>query len=96
MKINGVKVRNEEYLNSIDREDKISEQLLRALFDYCKTDEEKIALTLRNAYMVETLLKIDSNYKNAGNIEKKKCFKYMEYITTTKDINVRQKEKINK
>ena len=54
--------------NNIDKEYKVSTFILNNLIDYCELDREKAAITLDNAYMVETLLKIDSNYKKASKI----------------------------
>lgn len=73
-----------KYKNNIDKESKISEQILNSILDYCDKfdkNEKKAAITLKNAYIVEALLKIDSNYKNEGNKDKKPCIKFLEHIT---------------
>ncbi|MBR3324452.1 MAG: hypothetical protein IKG14_00160 [Clostridia bacterium] len=73
--------------NNIDKEYKVSTFILNNLIDYCELDREKAAITLDNAYMVETLLKIDSNYKKASKINEKPCIKFMKHIVKV-DTNI--------
>ena len=59
-------------------------------FDYLKNT--KIALTHNNAYKVETLLKIDSNYRNTQNLNNKPDSYFVEYLK--KDLNLIPSSKI--